>query len=241
MAITPNSPEFYMILGFTLITICIKLILTIYIGLRIHQKKKEEGVVGLEFITAVMIMIFALFLSRVFLTVFDYHYTKFDMDLYPNEPQIWFWKAGQLIATLGEAYVVFILDKKIYNFKFKGMISLLMIISAMALLLYPVHDLSGFEVLSILSVICMLGIAILPITFINIALKSSGELRRTAWMLVSGMLLFIIGSIIINASILNALQEAFDRSFDVLMFLIQTILKGIGMIMIAYAATKFNP
>jgi hypothetical protein len=230
-----------MILGFTLITILIKLILTIYIGYRIQLKKRETGVEGLEFIKAVMVMLFTLFLSRVFLTVFDYHYTKLDMNLYPYEPQIWFWKIGQVIATLGQAYVVFILDKKLFQFKFKGIISYLMIYGAIMLLIFPVHDLSDFEKISVLSVISMIGIAILPIAFINIALKSSGEIRKTAWMIVWGILLFIIGSIVINASILNALQENFNRSFDVLMFLVQTITKGIGMMMIAYAGTKFNP
>lgn len=241
MTIIPNSPEFFMIVGFTIATILIKLILSIYIGLRIQKKKKEQGVMGLEFLTAVFVMIFTLFLSRIFYAFFDYYYTKFDMTLYAGEPQVWFWKIGQSIATLGQAYIIYILDKKILNFKFKGIISVLMVIGAVVTLVYPVHNLEDFNTLSIIGIIPMIGIIILPLVFISIARKSSGDIRKTAWMLVFGILLFVIGSLVINAGILTALQTAFNRPMDVYMYLVQTITKGIGICLIAYAATKFNP
>ena len=91
-----------------------------------------------------------------------------------------------------------------------------------------------------MSIFSSLGFVILPFVFINIARKSSGELKRTAIVFVLGVIIYALGAIVVNAGLLNVINESTGKEYDVLMYYIQALSKITGMLLLAIASTKFK-
>ncbi|MHA1681054.1 MAG: hypothetical protein ACTSUE_08600 [Promethearchaeota archaeon] len=239
MAIIPDSIEFNIIFWVTACIVVVKGLMIIYMEIKI-RKKKAEGSIAITFIRAVFVVILCLLVSRIFYMIFDFYYTKFDTLLYPGEPQIWYWKTGQLIAGLGQVYLVLVTDRKILNFKFKGIFAYILLAGLIFGFFYPINTMADFEFISTISIIPMLGILIVLIVFINIAIKSSGRVRRTAVILVIAFLIYTLAALLVNAGIISALESAIGVPVDVYMYLIQSVLKAIGITMLAIGASRWG-
>ena len=243
MAITPNSVEFYTIFWLTMFVVIVKAVVLIYLEKKI-QKKKKEGSMAVSFIRGISIFILSLLVARIFYIVFDFHYTKFDDTIYYLMPQIWYWKAGQLLSGLGQVYLVWVVDKKILDNKFKGVISILMLVLIVFPFLYPVRQdpVLGevdFNLLSTFSIVSSLGTVIVFLVFIYIGRKSTGAVKKTAYTLSWAFFLYGIGALAVNQSIIDALQPLFSGDIDVYVYLVQSITKAVAICLIAYGATKF--
>jgi hypothetical protein len=240
MAIVPYSIEFWVIFALTLIVVIVKLGLTLYLLNVILKKRKEGDALASWFVLSICILMFCLFLSRICFMIFDFYYTKFDMQTYYLNPNAWFWKLGNLFSFTGMIVMVFALDKKVLQFKLKGIVEILMVIGAVIFTIYPIHNMASFNVASILMIIPSCGIIVLPLIFIKIAHTSTGEIKKTANMLLIGIILFILAGFAVNAAIVNGINAAFNTSYDVYFYLIQTTMKIVGILLIGYSATKLQ-
>ena len=203
-------------------------------------RRKEGQMVSTWFLWAFFTLIFCLFISRIFYVIFDFFLTKFDMNTYYIAPNYWYWKLGNLFSGLGLTYMVFALDRRLLQFKLKGIVELFMIGGLIAVMLYPINSMDDFNFVSILYVIPLFGIVVLPAIFIKIARQSTGDLRKISFSIIFGILLYSIASFAVNAAIVIEINEAAGKSMDVLLYFIQSIFKVIGIIMIAYGASKFQ-
>jgi hypothetical protein len=236
--IVPYSTQFYIILVFTLVIMAFKLFLIAYLWRRISQK--EEGSRSGSFVFGVFVLLLSFFLSRIFYMIFDFQITQFDMELYAVGNNEWFWKCGQLLAGIGQAYIVYVLDKKVLNNKFKGWISYIMLIFLGILFVYPINTLDDFYLVSTIGIIPSLGIVIVAVVFLSIASKASGDLRKTALLFVFGMLLYSIGALAVNAAILSALEDSMGEWVDVVVYFIQMVVKIIGLGLFINVSTKLH-
>jgi hypothetical protein len=240
MAIVPNSTNFYIIFALTLVVIAAKLILVIFTAKRIMINRKSDEKVASDFLLSVFILLSSMLVSRILFAIFDFYLTKFDVSIYWTVPSVIFWKLGIMTVSLGEVYVIYIIDKKILNFKFKGLLALVMLIGTIVVVAYPINSPADFDIDSILTFIPNAGMIVFPVVFIWLGRRSSGEVRKTSFALAWGAALYLIGSIFVNAGILNFLNASFDASLDIFLYLIQTITKIVGIVLIAYSSSKFR-
>ena len=240
MVITPDTLQYNIILGLTLFIIFLKAVLLVYLGTKIWKRRQEASFVAGDFMSGVFIMILGLMISRIFYFIFDFHYTQFNMLLYPDAPQVWFWKMGQLVAGLGQVYLVYIIDKKILGGKFKGIPALFMIVGLIILFVWPVRNLDDFGLVSGLSVFPQAPVLLLPIVFISLAIKGSGELRKTSAMMIGAILCIIIAALAVNAGLVTALNNMVGEDVDVYLYFLQSGLKTGGYLLLISASQKFQ-
>ena len=74
----------------------------------------------------------------------------------------------------------FLLDKKILSFKFKGIFAYFYLAGLIFAIIYPINSYADFVIVSSVTVYAGLGAAIIPLIFLYIAIKSTGEVRRTS-------------------------------------------------------------
>lgn len=237
--IAPDSREFYIIFGITCLIVLVKVFIVLFLGKNLLAQKKEKAIAQ-GFLFAIFITVLGLLISRLLYMVFDFYYTKFDMALYPDSPGVWFWKIANFTTGIAQAYLVFIVDRNILQFKYKGMIAYAMCGGYTFCLLYPIHILDDFNLVSTVYVLPSLGILLLLFIFGRIARQSSGELRRVAWSVVLAVAFMGVAALFVNAALINALQPKVTFSVDVLMYIIQAAFKITGILLLGYSSTKFK-
>ncbi|MHA1818946.1 MAG: hypothetical protein ACTSVC_00620 [Promethearchaeota archaeon] len=240
MTLSPDSIEFKILLSLTMFIIILKFLITLFIGNKILKKKKEEGAVAFDFLFSVFIFMGALLISRIILTIFDYALTRFDIDVYYISPNIWFWKTGVVFGALGPAALLWVLDKKVMNFKFKGIFTYIIIIISMIVLAYPVHNEWDFQVVSFLIFFAGVGALLVLFIFGYIIKNSTGQVRTTAILILFGLIIWVAGGSIVNLSIVSYFVAIYGDSVQIPIYLISTILKSIGLIMFAYGSTRLT-
>lgn len=241
MVFAADSFEFKLILVLTIITVLFKLVMVLYLGNKIRQAKRDTGPSSTEFMTGMWIFMLALLISRIFYMIFDFYFTKFDMTKYADLPDVWFWKTGQMISGLGIAYLIDVVDRKILQRKFKGILTFIMVAGAIMVMVIPINTLDDFALVSTVSMIPQLGVVIVPFVFISLGLKATGELRQTSWMIVLASILLAFASIVVNGGIVNALNAALaPNSIDVYLYLVQMVCKIGSYSLFVIASNRFK-
>lgn len=239
MAIVAGSLEFYTIFVATIFMVVIKAVMVVFVGIQ-RRKKIKEGSMGIPFITAMFVLLLSMFLSRLSFMVFDFHFTKFDVSLYPLFPGVLFWRIGMLLSSIGMAYLVFITDRKILNFKLKGLIAYIVLGGGIFVLLFPINSSADFEFVSAVSIIPSAGLLLVLIVFLNIAIKTSGEVRKTAVIIIIAFIMYSISGIVVNAGLIAALTAAIGQDVDLFMYLLQTGLKIVGILSMTWGAIRWT-
>ncbi len=144
-----------------------------------------------------------------------------------------------IISAAGIAYVLFIVDKKILNFKLKGILAIITIVGAVVIFIYPVNNSADFAFISGLSIITNGAIAILLVLFIYIAIKTPG-LRKVCLFIVTGGILYAVGSVLVNEALLTQLRAIYGQGIHVFVFFVFMTLKISGLILMSYGFTKFS-
>ena len=242
--IAKGSLEYWLIFAATLFVVAVKLFMLVYIEIRIKKQKKINKSLSTIFMRATWVLILCLFISRIFYMIFDFHLTSFDESLYFLEPNIWYWKTGQFIVGIGLATMVFVVDRKILDFKLRGIISYIILVGSVITLLIPVANEQDFNFVSIISSLPQVGIVVVAIVFINIAVKTSGEVRKTASILIIAFMLYGLSAIVVNAALIDVLDallaDTTTQSIEIYMYIIQAAGKSIGIVLIAYGASRFG-
>jgi hypothetical protein len=242
--IARGSFEYWIIFAATCFVVVVKFFMLIYIEIRIRKQNKENSTLSTIFMRATWILILCLFISRIFYMIFDFYLTSFDESLYFLEPNIWYWKAGQFIVGIGLATMVFVVDRKILDFKLKGIISYIILIGSIITLLIPVANEQDFNFVSIISSLPQVGIVVVAIVFINIALKTSGAVKKTASILIIAFILYGLSAIVVNAALIDVLDallaQSSTQSIETYTYIIQAAGKSIGNVLIPYGASRFG-
>ena len=190
MTIQPNSFEYNFLFILTIILLAVQLAISLFLLKKVFDKKKERGSFEIDFLFGLFIMAITLFISRLIFTYFDFYLTKFDPNTYYLMPNILVWKLAQLIVILGFAFLVFIIDRKVLNFKFKGIFSNILIATALFTFFYPINSAEDFKFVS-----SILGISVITVSFVFPALfiyigRTPG-IRATAFMFAFGIIVFL--------------------------------------------------
>ena len=112
-------------------------------------------------------------------------------------------------------------------------------IAAAIQFLYPVNSQEDFTIVSTIGFIGdIAGIAI-PLIFLYIGIKTPG-LRKTAFMIAFGVIIYVIGSNLVVEPILAPIREAYGLTGQITIYFIFFTLKIIGLSMFTYGFVNFK-
>lgn len=239
MAIKPNTFEYNLLFTLVVIILSITLLICIYLGKKVLDKRREQGFVSYDFLFGMFSTITCLFISRLIYMYFDFYLTEFDSDKYYLSPNIWYYKIAGLIYLSGFAVLLFIIDKELLNFKIKGILAYIIIIVVIIELIYPVNSSEDFEFISALEMIAFIVGLILPLLLIYIGVRSAG-IRTISFIFASGIILFFVGVAIVAEFILAPLKETFGTNIQITVWIVSLIVQIIGLLMMTYATIRFK-
>lgn len=240
--IIPDTQEYNLIFTFTIVLLAVKLFLVVFLTRRILIKKKQGEPIALNFSTSVLVLMISLFIGRIFFIIFDFFLTYFDLNLYPYSPGIWIWKIGSVFFCLGPIFMLYFIDKNVFHNKFRKAPEIFVIIAAILFLVYPVRNgnTNDFQFVSYLGFIAGVGLFLIPIAFIIIIRKTTGDAKKSAIFIVVSLLIYVIGGLFVNEGILGPLANIYGDNIRVMMHLLTTIVKSTGLIMFTYSAIRFH-
>ncbi len=186
------------------------------------------------FMTSMFILFICLFISRLIYTMWDFFLTEFDPSRFYIMPNVIYWKIGALINAFGYAIVLFTIDKKIFDFKFKGIFADIVIIVGIVQIVYPTNSSQDFDVISTISLLSNVISIVFPTMFFYIGLKSpqSSGYRKPAFLIAIGSNLVIEGFII-------ALESIFGTNTRVTLYFLFLVFKITGLIILTNGVIAF--
>lgn len=235
MPITPL--ENTILFALTVILLIGKAIFAVYLGKTVYEKKNNLGYLELDFLFGFFIFIVSLFISRIFYMIFDSFLTQFDPSLQYLPENIIFWKLGCLFSGIGVTFILFIIERAIFKFKFKCIPSLFVLIANLVILFYPAYTLIDFQILSIILFISFSISLLIPITFIYNGIKYP-EIRKVSILLGVGALIFFIGTASVSNIISDPLKLIFGENYEIIKYFPFFILKLIGLAIVSYYSTN---
>jgi len=239
MPILPESFEYTIFLTLTIILLCVKVILAVYLFIEILERKRREGgKLKIDFVFSIFIFMVCLTISRLIYMIFDFHLTYFDPDTYFLPPNYIFWKIAIAISIIGFAFIIYIIDKKALHFKFKGILSYFPIAIAIIICLWPINTPSDFNFISLLGIISIASGLLLIVLFIYIAITIQ-PLRKTSLIITFGFMVYAFGAVLINEFVLEPSRAIFGPQIHILTYFIYLILKILGLVLISYSIKKF--
>lgn len=237
MAIVAGTLEYYTVFVATSIIVVIKATMVVFVGIQRHKKIKE-GSMGTPFVTALFILLLCMLLARVSFMAWDFNIKL--LDSYYLHPGLWFWRVGMFLTSVGMAYLVFVTDRKILNFKFKGMFAYLVLAGGLFVLFFPINSMGDYTLVSTLSIIPTAGLLVVLIVFINIAIKTSGDVRKTAVIIILAFILYAISGLLVNAGLISMLTDALGQDITVFMYLLHAGLKILGIILMTWGIIRWT-
>lgn len=238
MALTEGSFEFNLFLILTIIVLVYKAILSVYLFIKVNDKKKETGKFSLDFITSMFILMVFLFISRFLFFFYDFYFTKFDPSTFHLEPNMLLWRFAMNFSMFGYFIILFSVDRKVLRFKFKGIFSYIILIGFVLIIIYPVNSPEDFVIVSTLGALGNLAAVFLPIIFIYIGIKTPG-VRKYAFMIAVGIIIYAIGSSLVIQSVADPLRKAYGNNIQILLFGLFFIGKISGLTLLSVGVVKF--
>jgi hypothetical protein len=229
-----------LILYLTVFLVATKLGIVIYLFKKIQIKKKNKIEAGVKFLTAISIMISGLFISRILFAYFDFILTDFDENLYGVFPNYLLWKTAMFFAASTLVYLLWVLDKTIIENKFKGIPAIITLVVMVIALSLPINGLEDFKTMSLYSSIANFTALLIPGIFFYIAKESSGEIRRTAFLIGFGILIYAIATLLVNESLIAGLNSALQVDTRSFIWILSILTKCIGLSLFAISSVKFT-
>lgn len=236
MVVDFSVPSMLITFILTIAIIIVKFSLTIYLHGIWSKQDKSIGSSRYNFIFALMCFTLFLGIARTLFCIFDFFLTDFISANFVLMPNIIVWQVGCFFAGSGGAIVLFVLDRQIFNFKFKGLLALISFSVATIQLVYPINgSLDNFELVSSIGFIGTIMGLLIPLTFFYLAIKGTGELRRTALILGIAIVVYGIIGMLMSENILVTIENM--RLFIIIMV---PIVKIICLIILGKSATKLQ-
>ncbi len=229
-----------LIIFLTIFLIAIKVSVVLYLIKKILAKKKNKIEAGIKFLTATAIMIAGLLISRILFSYFDFVLTDFNENLYGVYPNYLVWKSAMFITASTLVYLLWILDKIIMQNKFKGIPSIATLIIIGIALALPINGLEDFKTMSLLATVANVAALMIPGVFFYIAKESSGEIRKTSFLIGFGILMYALATLIVNESIIAGLNSVLQFETRSMIWMISIFTKSIGLSLFAISSVKFT-
>ena len=233
-----NQNELDLFFTLTIILIITKAILATFLGYKIVQRKKQTGEFGFGFVFGVFALMICLLISRIVFIYFDFVLTKFDSSKLHLSPNVDFWRVGMFLILLGYSIFLFITDKKVLDFKFKGIISYILIAIALIIVIYPVSSASDFQFISTLSIGANVVAVIIPILFFYLARQES-PYRMASLAIAMGVIFYAIGANLVVELLLINLEQTFGSNIRITFWFLSLIFKISGLSLFSFGVTKF--
>jgi hypothetical protein len=218
---------------FTLIIMLVKFSLILFITYKLARKRNKENAVASTFLKSVLFLMICFLVSRFIYMLFDFFLTKFDSTTYPLFPNIWYWKTATLISAVGIGVLLLIIDRRILQNKFKGLFGIIIFIASAIQFFYPVQTEADFNLVSTIGSFASFCSFLIPILFFWIGAKTPG-LRKTSFAIAFGVIIYAVGGAAVSATFISLIGFTQDT-----MYVVSTVMKTIGLVMITYGATHF--
>lgn len=233
-----SSTDFEIFFILTIIYTVTFCILDGYLALRILEQKRKTNAVKFGFVHSIVVMFLLLIISRLFYMNFDFNLTKFDPNLYYIYPNFWFWKMGSMFSNLGYAVFIFVIDYRVFNFKFKGIFGFFLVGMMIVQLVYPVSTALDFVVVSNIDLVGNVLAIIIPVFFFYIGRKKT-PVRLPSLAVAFGVIIYAIGSNIQNEGFLGPIATLIGAQIRIPIYLLSLILLIGGLLMFTYGVTRF--
>jgi len=236
MVVDFSEPSMLITFVLTIAIIVVKFSLTIYLAGIWSKQDKSIGTSRYNFIFALMCFTLCLGIGRTLFCIFDFFLTDFIPANFVLMPNIILWQLGCFFAGTGGAIVLLVLDRQIFQFKFKGILALISFSVAVIQLVYPINgSLENFELVSSIGFIGTAMGILIPLTFFYMAIKGTGELRRTSLILAFSIIIYAVIGMLMSENLLATMENM--RLFIIIMV---PIVKIVCLIILGKTATKLQ-
>mgnify|MGYP006288605489 CR=1 FL=1 len=120
--------------------------------------------------------------------------------------------------------MLFTVDRKILQFKFKGIFAYVLLAAAIIQIVYPTSTPSDFDLISTIGVIGSLAAFMIPIFFFYIGAKTG--MKKIAWTIAFGTIVYTIGSSLVGETFIGVFLSV-GLTKDVI-YLLHASLKALG-------------
>ncbi|NMC04440.1 MAG: hypothetical protein GYA24_04470 [Candidatus Lokiarchaeota archaeon] len=223
----------------TLFVILAKFIIATYIGRRAAIQAKDQSKRRFTFMGAAFLLILCLGISRLVYFYYDFYLTNFVPDMLWRQPQVFYWQVATAISGYSSASILFVLERDIYRYKTRLIPTIMVLATATIQLLFPILSKDDFNLVSTIGLVgtCALLLAIL--TFIYLAIKSTGLLRKVCVALTIGVLIYAVAGMAMSENLLAAFDAAIPGIRTYIIVAVP-ILKIISFVIIAWGAVHFQ-
>jgi len=142
-----------------------------------------------------------------------------------------------LFNAIGYSAVLFSVDKKFMDFRFRGIFAYIVLGVGVIQLLYPVNTPEDFTLVSNLALLSNIVAIVLPIMFIYIGIKTpkTSKYRNLAFIVAIGIIIYAIGSNLMVESIISS----FELNIRIVIYFAFIILKLLGLSLFIFGVVKF--
>ncbi len=223
----------------TICVIVVKFAIATFIGRRVFLQSKGQSKHRLSFMGAAFLLILCLGISRSIYFYYDFFLTNFIPAMLWPTPQVYFWQAATCIGGYGSAFILFVLERDVYRFKTCLIPTGIVVVVSTIQLLYPIKSLDDFQLVSTVGLIATLAMLLAIFTFIYLAIKSTGIMRKVCIALMIGVLVFAVAGMSMSENLLAALDAALPgaRTFVIVAV---PILKIVSFVIISWGAVHFQ-
>ncbi len=186
--------------------------------LNAYRKNKE-----LNFIGSIGMFFLFLLSGRIVLVFFDYYLVNMDPLLYLE--YITQYKLGTGLQAVGLGFFLYVAERAIFQGKDKYLIIMgYGICQALAAILPDFYLSQGFTTVGALFVI------FIPLSYIYMAIKNKGPIRTQSLFLVTGVIIFALGSLLIGEAIMGTLRVVLGSPYAV--HILSITMKFVGVIIV---------
>jgi hypothetical protein len=222
----------------TLLIIAVKYIISVYLFQK-YQKTERTTDSKLTFILAMSLMIFGLGIARSIYFYYDFYLTEYNPALLYIQPNITYWKIATFLGNFFAVPILYVVERDIYQMRLKRIPSLGMLSVSIFQLLYPISNQTDFELVSTIGMLAVLFTLFVPIAFVNLARKTSGQIRKVCIALASCIVIYGLFSSLMSEQLLSTIDLLIPGARLVVIITVP-IVKTICLILLTYSTINFQ-
>ncbi len=193
----------------------------------LYLHSKRESKTPVPYVLATCIFFILLAVGRVIFAWFDFVLTSFNDITYPT--YAWAWKIASAITTVGLALFTYQLEKKPLQNKTRGILTVIVLVFVALMIVYPVNDLSSFNIAQYFIVGAIGPIMLTPFIYFYLAAQVPGY-KATGVVIGVGMIVYFLGEAAIAEFVVLVIEDlGFTRE---LIYTMAQIFKSVGMVLI---------
>ena len=235
--IEPNTFEYNLLFTLTIILLIIKASFSLFLGREVIKQTKTKGHFEVDFLFAVFILMLCLFISRIIGLYLDFFLTYLDESRYFQPENFIYYRIGSFILLSGFAFLLFTLDSKVINFKFKGIPSFIVFAGSIFILIYPINSEEDIHLIYIVELISISLVIFIPVLLVYFGIKAR-EIRKISFLITLGTIIYFISALIVNDYIMDVLRDLIGPGGHLLLHTIYIALKVVGLFFITYGASN---